>query len=370
MTRKAIKDFLPKIKEAFQATGKNSQKIALAKSFKGIKESFNDIFLNPSELGENLFKHSIVEGVEEVTEQLVLDSTKGMIDVMSYLGLTKNQGSFGGFENVFSKKGLENYLANLVGGMIGGPLFEYNTTRIEPKINSLFKNKIIQPEVKTSIYQLIGNGKTNELIAEINKQRKFLGNNFINAASVEGDIQPAEKVGKSESDVIADNAIEIVKIIEGVMNANALVNTNEKIVEKAFMDHLVIEGLEKAKGTFSTGIEGLVLSDYTKNLDLLVEKNLKILELQKNATETANNNEAIKQLKEEASLYKNNINDILEGKKAQHYFDRAVTYFNKDLLNSFVAVDRDSYAKIKYKKSYYDMPETGIGFTKERTNKE
>lgn len=370
LMRKSVKEFLNPIEKSFTIKSKEGQKQALGQVFKNIKTKIDDIFLNPSELGENLFKHSIIEGVEEVTEQLVLDATKGAIDVFSYLGFTKNKGSFGGFDNVFSKQGLENYLANLVGGMIGGPLFEYNTARIEPKIKSLFKENIIQPEVKTSIYQLIGNGQSAQVIEEINKQRKFFGNNFIAPASVEGEVKPEEKTGKSEADVIADNAIGIIKIVEGIMNSNGIVNTNEEIIKKAFIDHQIIKDLEKAKGDFPVGVEGLILTDYTKNLNKLVEKNLEILELQKTATEIVDNKESIKRIKEEASIYKNNINDILEGKKAQHYFDRAVTYFNKDLLNSFVAIDRDSYVKIKYKKSYYDMPETGIGFTKERVNKE
>ena len=43
-----------------------------------------------------MFKNAMIEGVEEVTEQAVLDATKGIVDVMSYLGLTKKQGSLGG----------------------------------------------------------------------------------------------------------------------------------------------------------------------------------------------------------------------------------------------------------------------------------
>jgi hypothetical protein len=38
----------------------------------------------------------------------------------------------GGFSTVFSQAGLENYLANFVGGLIGGSMFEFQQSRIDP----------------------------------------------------------------------------------------------------------------------------------------------------------------------------------------------------------------------------------------------
>ena len=67
--------------------------------------------LSESSVAEELGKRAVVEGLEEVSEQAAIDAAKGIVDTFSYLGLTGKQGSFGGFSNVFSKAGLENYIA-------------------------------------------------------------------------------------------------------------------------------------------------------------------------------------------------------------------------------------------------------------------
>jgi hypothetical protein len=67
----------------------------------------------------------IVEGVEEVTEEVVQDTIKGIVDTVQWLGWTSTpEASFGGWSNVFSKQGLERYLATFVGGAIGGGIFK------------------------------------------------------------------------------------------------------------------------------------------------------------------------------------------------------------------------------------------------------
>src|SRR5574344_897443 len=64
---------------------------------------------------ETIWKNALVEGVEEVTEEMVQDGVKGMVDTMSWLGWTGKKGSFGGWDNVFSKEGLNRYLSTFVG---------------------------------------------------------------------------------------------------------------------------------------------------------------------------------------------------------------------------------------------------------------
>lgn len=74
-------------------------KKGLAKVASTFKNKLKDILVEPvieSEFGEEIFKRSIIEGVEEVTEQAAIDAAKGIADTMSYLGFTAKQGSFGG----------------------------------------------------------------------------------------------------------------------------------------------------------------------------------------------------------------------------------------------------------------------------------
>lgn len=371
LMRKSVKEFLTPIQEAFKVKNPTASKAALGNIFGKMKASMYDVFTSPSELGENLFKHSIIEGVEEVTEQVVLDATKGIIDTMSYLGLTKKEGSFGGFSNVFSQAGMENYLANLIGGMIGGPMFEFNNTKIEPFLNRKMGKETVTPEVRKSIYQLVGNGQTQEVTDEINRQRKFLGNNYIAPVTTEGDVIASQDQTKnSEADIIADNAIQIVNNIAGIMHAEGLVFTNDEIIKKAFVDQMLIQRLEKAKGDSKVGIEGLVLSDYTESLDKLVKINTEIKGLSLTDADVATNKKSIDNLKDEANIYRDRIKSILDGKEAQNYFDQAVFYLDKNISGKYISIDRETYSKNKYGKSYYSLPATGVGLTKERLNKE
>jgi hypothetical protein len=54
------------------------------------------------------------------------------MDTVSWLGYTKSQGSFGGFSNVFSETGLQRYLTSLLGGAIGGAMFDFQINKLEP----------------------------------------------------------------------------------------------------------------------------------------------------------------------------------------------------------------------------------------------
>ncbi len=372
MTKLAVKDYLDPIKEAFSKKSSTETKQALGGIFGKMKESFVDIFTSPTVLGENLFKHSIIEGVEEVTEQAVLDTTKGMIDVMGYLGLTKGKGSFGGFSNVFSQSGLENYISNLVGGMIGGPMFELNTTKLEPFINHRILGKeAVTPEVRKSMYQLIANGQGQDVIDELNKQRKYLGNEFITVPDSNDDTADAEtSKSRSQADVITDNAIQMVRNIESILHTENLAYTNEEIIKKAFVDQLLIDSLNKAKGDSKVGIEGLVLSDYTENLDKLMLLQSEIQSLSKDDESAAANKAEITRLKDEAKIYKDKLQNILDGKEAENYFSQAMFYLSKPISEKYLAIDRETYAKTKYNKSYYDLPEDGVGLTKKRLNEE
>jgi len=135
MMNKSLKPWLDEIKEAFSAYAKEGSAVGKAKlagTFGKIKNSINNVFTTPSSLIEGMWKHSVIEGIEEVTEQAVLDATKGIVDTLGYLGFTAKQGSFGGWKNVFSQQGLENYLANFVGGIVGGGLFEFHRSKIAP----------------------------------------------------------------------------------------------------------------------------------------------------------------------------------------------------------------------------------------------
>ena len=368
LMQKSITPWLKEIDDVFSSGEKLAvKKGKLADIVSRSKRSFVNLMTSPSVLGENMWKNSLVEGVEEVTEQMVQDATQGMVDVMSYLGLTKKQGSFGTVKHLTSHEGFEEYLANFVGGIIGGSMFEFHRTKIGPMLG-----EAISPETEKSIYELVADGKKDELIKMINKQKHTFGNSYLSSQKNEdGTYSPATN-GQSQSDFIADIAIQRINEIDGIINGHGLATSDEEIVRKAIRDKIIIDDLEKARpknddGTYkAVGLEGLILDDYKNNMSKIVKLELQI----KGLGESGDNQEQIAKLSEELNIYKRNIEDITSGEIGNEYFDQMMMYLSKKVNAPYLNVDKQSFAKHQYNIDYNSLPEKGFGLTKERITNE
>lgn len=94
------KEFAP-LKEGIEAMGfdKQAGKLAIGSTFKKIKDNTIRYIssANTSDgLVANISRNSVIEGLEEVSEQAVIDTVKGITDFLSSVGFTGNQGTFGG----------------------------------------------------------------------------------------------------------------------------------------------------------------------------------------------------------------------------------------------------------------------------------
>lgn len=367
LMRKSILPLLDEVEEGFTIVGKDvvSGKAKLSQVFSKMKGSIENTFLTPSVIGEAMWKNALVEGVEEVTEQVVLDATKGIIDTMSYLGLTDKKGSFGGWGNVFSEQGLENYLANFVGGLLGGAMFEFQRSKLD---NIIERRDIINNDTKEDLYHFIANGQKDEIINIIASQKSKWGNSYIGPIKDDGTYDVADgKTVLSQADIIAGRAIDIVNTIDGIINSQGLAHTDEEIVSKAIRDYMIIKDLNAFKGDSRVGIEGMVLKDYKDNVAKIVDLTAKINSLSEKSDE---NKEIIKELSDERKIYKDNVNALLSGEKAEEYFKKSVFYLSKVVSEPWVAIDKETFTRVKYNKSFNDLRDSGIGTTKESVDKE
>lgn len=365
LMRKSVLPWLDEVEKGFKSVSQNSieGKKQLAGTFTKIKNSIQDIFTTPSVIGEAMWKNALVEGAEEVTEQAVLDATKGIIDTLSALGLTKKEGSFGGWQNVFSKQGFENYLANFVGGILGGGMFEFHRAKIAPWLDPT----MLAPETQKSLYELIAAGEKNEVINLINSRRASFGNKYITAINQDGSFQEVGENSISQADLIADKAIEMVNVIDGILNSHDLIHTDDEIINKAIMDKIIINDLKKTAPEGSTiGLEGLVLEDYKTKMARIVQTEAKI----KSIEDKPENQKAIKSLKDSLKLYVQDVNDILEGKQGSKYFRQAMLYLNKDINSALLKISKNDFAKEKFNVNFNDLEETGLGITQEFINEE
>jgi hypothetical protein len=96
---------------------------------KGIDSAWNSI----RDDGSIYWQNALTESIEEVSEEAVMDATKGMFDFLSWAGLGKNSNaSFGVAQDFLSGNFLERYAQSAVGGFMGGALFEVQQRKIEP----------------------------------------------------------------------------------------------------------------------------------------------------------------------------------------------------------------------------------------------
>ena len=240
--------------------GKKGLGLAIRKAKDSIFRAFSDISSN------NILQNSLSEGVEEVTEQMVQDATKGIVDTMSELGVTKlwggKQGSFGGFDVVFSKEGLTNYVMNFAGGLLGGAMFDFQNNKLPNLLNKQSQ------EDKYTLMRLIANGQTQNLIDEVNKQRKYSGNKYLSPQTIDingNKVFLSSKEGVTQADLIADVTIDYIKQLDGVINQEGLSLSDNDLVKRV-MSNNVVDILEKD----DSGISKLIINDFNKlTLDIV-----------------------------------------------------------------------------------------------------
>ena len=360
LMRKSIMPWMDEIEGVF-ASSKNivEKKKDLAGIVSKMKYGINDIFKNHRVVGEEMWKNSIVEGVEEVTEQVAQDMVEGIYDTMSYLGLV-SKGDFGTYEKLTSRRGFEEYLANFVGGVLGGSLFELERSVITPAITT----KKLPQDTKLSLYELIADGKKDDLIKIVRKEKNKYGNKYITPFTDPENIKAVdENTGISQADLIEQKAIEMIEQLHGILNNEGLIQSDDEIVRKAIRDHIIISDLEKNRPEGKmVGLEGLILEDYKTNMAKLVDSETKLAELLKSPEE---NNEAISRTKENSKLYRDRLNQILTGENAMKYFDKMLIYLNQDIMKTFIKADKATFAKTEYDVDYKDLPKKGIGMTQE-----
>lgn len=352
--RKIANELLKDSKEAMKAfeVSKTSGKNALGNVFKNFKSKVDDLIFEPlseSEFAENIFKRAVIEGMEEVTEQAAIDMSKGVTDFLSYVGLTEKKGSFGGFSNVFSQDGLKEYLANFLGGAIGGPMFELERSVISPFFS---KDGKVDLKTQSDLYSLVANGKAQEIYDYIDKNKSKFGSTTLSPEVTKLDEDnivhlPTENI--TQADLIALNAKNGVKRIEELMYSENFGDSDEDLINKSIIDQIYINDIKKS------GVDKFILSDTRElELDILKIKN----ELETLSSDPDKNKEKISELKSRLNESRQKHTDIITGKKSDYYHGLSLFTLNPKLHGSFISLSVDQYTKQKYDKDYHILTDS------------
>ena len=323
-------------------------KAALGNAFSKFKNKLKDAVVDPmtySTLGENLWKKSIIEGVEEVSEEIVIDMAKGIADVMGALGLTAKKGSFGGFRNVFSSDGLQRYLSNMVGGMIGGPLFELERSVISPMI----RTGSLPPEVQFDVFDAILNGRTDELLKELDRNKGSIGSTTLSPVVTElnGEKVYLPTTDISQADVIVETAKAHVRLIDNLVNLENLGNTKDEILTKSVLDQI------KANDIRKSGVDKFILSDAN-------ELGLEIINLRdklNSFSDTVKDSPEFKEILDQLNEKREEYTELITGQKEDDYHELAIFTLNP-LYHSFaINLSPQEYVLNTYNKVFEDLTE-------------
>ena len=357
LMKKALRPYYDDIEKAVSQINKNKQigKISLGNVAINAKKSINSVFNAIKDGTESYWGNAGIEAIEEMTEEAVLDGTKGVMDAISWLGWTKKQGSFNTIDNIFSEKGFERYITSGIGGFVGGALF---------KANEKFENKLnnnISPEDKVSLIHEIANGNTDQLLKEAEKFRK-IGNTKLSSitTNVNGEEISSSSDGvKSQADDIADGLINYIKYVDGIINQEKLKLDDQSIFEKALLNNVMIPMIE------DSGIHKIVLSDFNNIVKEIVDIRSNIDDL-KASNKDADTSELESKLLEKQK----EVESLLNGEKFEDYLLETLFYLRKDIHEPFSSLDIDSFSKHNFGNSYYSFPKSGEGISQESIKKE
>lgn len=264
LIKKAIKPHYDEIangiKTMEQEATKEGKVKAIGNIFNKVGKGFKKLFTDVRDGTEPFWKNAIVEGVEEMTEEAVMDTTKGIFDFLTWAGLGSNRNaSFGGWERVFSSEGLERYALNAFGGFLGGALFELQGKKIEPWITAKVTGQST-PELQPSLIRLIADGQSGEIkktLADLAKSDNEVSYLPANVKGTEIEYSAGvnqETRGQRAAKIVSD----YVDMLEGLMIEENTHLSDEQILQKTVRDYQAMKMLE------NSGISNLVISDFTK----------------------------------------------------------------------------------------------------------
>lgn len=328
----------PKLEEAIKVAGTNKElgKKLIGTSFKNVKDGMSNFFslANTGGVISNIKRNAVIEGLEEVSEQLVMDSVKGVTDFLSHMGLTQKKGSYGGFDVVFSKEGLSNYIMNFLGGTIGGALFEMERSIITPAITG------VSPHTQHQVVDFISNGQSDLLLKTA---KEYIYKNFNNTSVSPGtEVDSEGNPIMTQADIIFGGVESYVKLVDNILNSEQVKETDDGWIRKAIVDEVKIQDM-KANNT-----DTFVLSDIREIVSEMVGIKARLNIAEKEGKELKEDSARLKELG-------NQLKDIKEGKKSDYYYGLSLFVLNKNLHEAYISLNVNDYTRDLYDKDFESL---------------
>ena len=354
--RKLAKDLMKETEKGVQAIDKGVPYKGFGKAWRKFLSKLDDALIIK---GEEIWKRSLIEGVEEVSEEAVQDSIKGMVDAINSFTHGQQGASFGGWSNVFSKEGAERYFTTFLGGAVGGGLFA-----IQDKIDAKIEGR---PSTKASDYtidQAILDGRYQELINEVPKLKKFFNTKqTATLGEIDGEsfALSANSEDQSQAEVIAQQVLTRINT-----RANAILRATDGMkYDKSLLG--VYD--EFAKQYKDSGFDKLYVEKKWDNLvHDIVDLQSSIAELSKepeteegkatSKEDRALRETRLKEKKKELKQKQEQLHNWQNGTQLTQNTLAMMVYLNPAIKNTFFNLDLKSFTQDMYDKDFDTLPAT------------
>ena len=368
LARKAVKTEMSKAREMFNAI-KTSNDTQTNKYLKYIKTASNAAKKALSNFNEDLKYHSlsvlgkaIGEGLEEVSEEAIQDTFKGLYELAGEFGANTTKKDIGAWDNALPRYGMSFF-----GGAIGGAIFAGKEILVDGKS---YKQDSKNQELTT----LIRNGHASELRAEVEKLRDKgkLGNTKISASKYAENEQgervwiTTEDVKDSQNHAIANAMLDKINALEAVINNNRIGLTDSELFdnmvfsEQRYKQYEKIAPLTNYYQDFNRIVDDLVAAELDlraaeKTVDGTPEGQLKN-DIKLSDEENQKRLENLNKLQTKVNELRQKKDDFLSGNNSLEYTRKLNFLIDPVLHAEFLDIDREQFFKEQYgNRKYKDL---------------
>lgn len=310
------------------------------------------------------------EGLEEVSEELLADFSKGCYNVVNWLsGDSVRMDAFGYSNGQFDLSNIiDRYGMSLIGGAIGGSVFNIANNYREA---SSLGNMNYQSAVQELVY-MARNGKLDKFLSDVDKLQLF-DKNLSATDYIEGEtgVLPAPGTKTNNQDLYAKRAIRNqAKLIQSILDAHGA-----SISDESFLDIQTLKDL-RFSALYNSTTAGAYLNEYNtlssqlvglvnKLRNLTIEsKDLNndgtVSDREQRATRDQENNNQIVKTKKQIKEVQEKIDGLLSGERSYEFISTALFEMSETLNNTFSSLSFPKFAEKKFNRNYSELTESEI----------
>ena len=385
--QKAIDSVAKEITKGFnqiaETAAQEGRKKGLARIFNWAKNKSSNFWKQVNDHSLTFTGKAFGEGIEEVGEELITDFFKSTFNWAQEFGWTKSDAHLDAWENM-----AERYGMSFFGGALGGAIFAGV---------DLVQNRKNSEQLNQELIYLIRNGRSNELIEELDKMKDKgkLGNRNLSATKFEVDSKDPSKPNWLSPTNTLDNQNEAtygmvknyIQSLDAIIHQEGLAYSDQELLDKMVMGDQRMKSLlsfgKVGEDTFGPlmvdGYNGRLLQDWnTLSSDLLkIEQQLQALEkgIVDGKREYTNDAALQKAKSDNNSLYnmaKNRLlngdgkikgklqlikerDKFLNGQYSQHYVDQMLFAIDNNVNQYFFEPTFKDYAENQTQQRYENI---------------